>query len=91
MRQPVIDGFPEAPWSPSRKRECVLEKRVNDVYVTDAYHSLSIEGYQVTPELDRAGSHRLLEPRKKRHPTASSGTRWRLAGTGSHSNQYSER
>jgi Fic family protein len=26
-------------------------KRVNDVYVTDAYHSLSIEGYQVTPEL----------------------------------------
>jgi hypothetical protein len=26
-------------------------KRVNDAYVTDAYHSLSIEGYRVTPDL----------------------------------------
>jgi hypothetical protein len=26
-------------------------KRVNDAYVTDAYHSLSIEGYRVTAEL----------------------------------------
>jgi len=32
-------------------------KRVNDAYVTDAYHSLSIEGYRVTPELiDRVRS-----------------------------------
>ena len=36
--------------------------RVNDVYVTDAYHSLSIEGYQVTPELDRTGPDGLMEP-----------------------------
>ncbi|MGN6374173.1 MAG: hypothetical protein ACTHMG_01320, partial [Sphingomonas sp.] len=26
-------------------------KRVQDSYVTDAYHSLSIEGYRVSPEL----------------------------------------
>jgi Fic family protein len=26
-------------------------KRVEDAYVTDAYHSLSIEGYRVTPQL----------------------------------------
>jgi hypothetical protein len=26
-------------------------KRVEEAYVTDAYHSLSIEGYRVTPEL----------------------------------------
>src|SRR5260370_38356948 len=26
-------------------------KRVNDAYVTDAYHSLSIEGYRVSREL----------------------------------------
>ncbi|MDN8616094.1 hypothetical protein [Variovorax ginsengisoli] len=26
---------------------------IEDVYVTDAYHSLSIEGYRVTPELIR--------------------------------------
>jgi len=26
-------------------------KQVDDIYVTDAYHSLSIEGYRVTPEL----------------------------------------
>jgi hypothetical protein len=49
MRQPVIDSFPDAPGRP-HDVEAYL-KRVNDTYVTDAYHSLSIEGYQVTPEL----------------------------------------
>jgi hypothetical protein len=49
MREPVIDRFPKAPGLP-RKIEAYM-KRVNDAYVTDAYHSLSIEGYRVTREL----------------------------------------
>src|SRR6266699_865052 len=49
MREPVIDRFPKAPSMP-RNIEAYM-KRVNDAYVTDAYHSLSIEGYRVTPEL----------------------------------------
>jgi hypothetical protein len=49
MRPPVIDCFPDAPSLPQDVKAYL--KRVNDVYVTDAYHSLSIEGYQVTPEL----------------------------------------
>ena len=49
MREPVIDRFPKAPGLP-RNIDAYL-KRVNDAYVTDAYHSLSIEGYRVTPDL----------------------------------------
>jgi hypothetical protein len=49
MREPVIDRFPKAPGLP-RNIEAYM-KRVNDAYVTDAYHSLSIEGYRVTREL----------------------------------------
>lgn len=49
MREPIIDLFPAAP-GPPRKVEAYL-KRVNEAYVNDAYNSLSIEGYRVTPEL----------------------------------------
>jgi Fic/DOC family len=49
MRGPVIEHFPEAPGLP-RNLEAYM-KRVNDAYVTDAYHSLSIEGYRVSREL----------------------------------------
>jgi len=49
MRGPVIDRFPKAPGLP-RNMEAYM-KRVNDAYVADAYHSLSIEGYRVTREL----------------------------------------
>src|SRR6202451_4084608 len=49
MREPVIERFPKAP-GPPRNIQAYL-KRVNDAYVTDAYHSLSIEGYRVTPAL----------------------------------------
>jgi hypothetical protein len=49
MREPVIERFPKAPGAP-RNIDAYL-KRVNDAYVTDAYHSLSIEGYRVTPAL----------------------------------------
>ena len=45
----ITGRFPAAPGLP-RKTEAFL-KAIDDVYVTDAYHSLSIEGYQVTTEL----------------------------------------
>lgn len=49
MRRPIIDRFPKAP----TRRQAIQAylKRVEDVYVTDAYHSLSIEGYRVSREL----------------------------------------
>jgi Fic family protein len=49
MRQTVIDNFPKSPGLPT-DIDAYL-KKVEDIYVTDAYHSLSIEGYRVTPEL----------------------------------------
>ncbi len=49
MREPVIERFPKGPGLP-RGIEAYM-KRVNDAYVTDAYHSLSIEGYRVSREL----------------------------------------
>jgi hypothetical protein len=49
MRTPVLESFPQAPGRPPAI-EAYL-KRVTDTYLTDAYHSLSIEGYRVTPEL----------------------------------------
>jgi hypothetical protein len=55
MRGPIIKRFPAAPGTP-RDAEAYLE-RVRETYVTDAYHSLSIEGYRVSPELiDRVRS-----------------------------------
>ena len=57
MREPVIAAFPEAPGLPDDP-EAYLSF-VDDNYRNDAYHSLSIEGYRVTPELIdrvRAGS-----------------------------------
>lgn len=48
-RQAVIDIFPAAPGLPA-DREGYLHA-VDEVYMTDAYHSLSIEGYRVSPEL----------------------------------------
>ena len=55
FRGPVLELFPASPGL-SRSPERVLDE-VDEVYRTDAYHSLSIEGYQVTPELiDRARS-----------------------------------
>ncbi len=49
MRTTVIERFPKAPGIPTDK--AAFMKHVQEVYVTDAYHSLSIEGYKVTPEL----------------------------------------
>jgi len=49
MREPVIGRFPKAPGLP--RDISAYMKRVGDAYVTDAYHSLSIEGYRVSREL----------------------------------------
>ncbi|MGZ3872049.1 MAG: Fic family protein [Mucilaginibacter sp.] len=49
MRPSVIRLFPPAPGIPKDK-EAYL-KHIDDVFITDAYHSLSIERYRVTPEL----------------------------------------
>jgi hypothetical protein len=49
MREPVIEQFPPAPGIPN-DIDGYLE-HVEEVYVTDAYHSLSIEGYRISVEL----------------------------------------
>jgi fido (protein-threonine AMPylation protein) len=49
MREPVVALFPSAPGPPRNIK--AYAKRIDEAYVTDAYHSLSIEGYHVTPEL----------------------------------------
>jgi fido (protein-threonine AMPylation protein) len=49
MRGKVIAVFPKAPGLPTDNEEYL--RYVNEIYRTDAYHSLSIEGYSVTPAL----------------------------------------
>jgi len=49
LREPVIARFPKAPGRPTGAATYL--KDVEDAYVTDAYHSLSIEGYRVSSEL----------------------------------------
>jgi Fic family protein len=55
LRDQVIEAFPRAPGKPDDVERYL--KFVDDIYQSDAYHSLSIEGYSVTPELvDRVRS-----------------------------------
>jgi len=49
MREPILESFPTAPGLP--RNAAPYLKDVDDAYVTDAYHSLSIEGYRVSPDL----------------------------------------
>ncbi len=49
MRGAVIENFPAPPRRP--KDIDAYLRHVQEVYVTDAYHSLSIEGYRVSPVL----------------------------------------
>jgi len=49
MRASVIKHFPKAPGLPKDQEKYM--KLVEEIYVTDAYHSLSIERYRVNPEL----------------------------------------
>lgn len=48
MRAPVLKRFPASPGLPSDVAAYL--KAADDMYVTDAYHSLSIEGYRVSRE-----------------------------------------
>lgn len=49
FRQPIIDNFPEAQGLPKNSLKYINE--VDDIYVSDAYNSLSIEGYIVSEDL----------------------------------------
>ena len=49
MKEQVIESFPKAPGIPKKPDNYL--KRIDEIYVNDAYNSLSIEGYRVTPEL----------------------------------------
>ncbi len=49
MRESILKQFPIAPGLPAGINAYL--KAADDIYVTDAYHSLSIEGYRVSPEL----------------------------------------
>jgi hypothetical protein len=48
-RKEIIAAFPKPPGLP--KDTDAYLKFVDEIYQSDAYHSLSIEGYRVTPEL----------------------------------------
>jgi hypothetical protein len=49
MREQVLEIFPDAPGIPGNPDDYL--RKVDEIYVNDAYNSLSIEGYRVTPEL----------------------------------------
>ena len=49
MREPILKNIPAAPARPSSVAAYL--KEADGIYVTDAYHSLSIEGYRVSHEL----------------------------------------
>lgn len=77
MREIVMEHFPKTPGIPSDIKSYL--KAVEDMYVTDAYHSLSIEKYKVTPELIekvRTGNWSITdneEDRKQRDAMAARG------------------
>ena len=77
MRDDIINIFPDPPGLPQDKDAYL--KQVDDIYTSDAYHSLSIEGYRVNAELIermRDGSwnpDRLEEDRKQRDAMAARG------------------
>jgi Fic/DOC family len=49
MREDILEDFPKAPGIPDDPETYL--RHVDDVYVTDAYNSLSIEGYKVSADL----------------------------------------
>jgi hypothetical protein len=49
MREPILQFFPKPICMPSNVDQFL--EQVQEIYVTDAYHSLSIEGYKVSREL----------------------------------------
>jgi len=49
MREVVLEVFPNAPGLPKNQEDYL--NQVGEIYMTDAYHSLSIEKYRVTTDL----------------------------------------
>ena len=49
MRETAVGLFPKAPGLPEDSRAYLAH--LDDIYQDDAYHSLSMEGYRVTPDL----------------------------------------
>lgn len=49
MRQQVLRAFPPPPGA--REKAATYLKQVDEIYATDAFHSLSIEGYRVSEAL----------------------------------------
>jgi hypothetical protein len=49
LRAPALEAFPKPPGLPRDKKAYL--GFVDEIYKSDAYHSLSIEGYTVTPKL----------------------------------------
>lgn len=71
MRDAVIKNFPSPPETESSKADYLAE--VDDIYKHDAYNSLSIEGYSVTPELIelvRSGKYLEETPENQQHRDA---------------------
>jgi hypothetical protein len=50
-RETVIKDFPKAPGLPKEKDKEAYLRNVDEIYQSDAYHSLSIEGYSVPAAL----------------------------------------
>jgi hypothetical protein len=77
MRSKIIAVFPASPGIPTDRDSYM--KSLEKIYVTDAYHSLSIEKYKVTPELIqrvRSGTWNIggnEEDRKQRDAMAAKG------------------
>jgi len=77
MRDAVAKNFPAAPGLPADKAAYL--GFIDDIYTSDAYHSLSIEGYNVTPALLERVQHGNWNPdthdddRKSRDALAARG------------------
>lgn len=79
MRKSIIEIFPKAPGIPKDKESYL--KKVEEIYVTDAYHSLSIEKYKVTAELiervrSGAWNHKENEEDKKQRDAMAARGYW---------------
>lgn len=62
-RETVLSELPRAPGLPA-DQDAYLET-VDEIYKVDAYHSLSIEGYQVTPELVQRVASGAWDPERR--------------------------
>lgn len=77
MRGAVVETFPKAPGLPKDKGAYL--RFVDEIYRSDAYHSLSIEGYSVTPEMIERVRKGDWDPE---HDEADRGNRDALAARG---------